>query len=91
MNKEATILCDVIKTHQNDVILEKYLGDIISDDGLNKRNINAGKRKGLGITNEIKEILNVISFDPSYFEIANLLRHSLFLSSVLLNSEVWYG
>ena len=58
---------------------------------MNKRNINARKGKGLGIINQIKEILHDISFGPSYFEIANLLRHSLFLSSVLLNSEVWYG
>ena len=70
---------------------EKYLGDIITDDGLNKKNIDARKGKGLGIINQIKEILHDISFGPSYFEIANLLRHSLFLSSVLLNSEVWYG
>ena len=70
---------------------EKCLGDIITDDGLNKRNIDARKGKGFGIINQIKEILQEILFGPNYFEIANLLRHSLFLSSVLLNSEVWYG
>ena len=70
---------------------EKYLGDIITDDGSNKRNIDARKGKGFGIINQIKEILQEILFGPNYFEIANLLRHSLFLSSVLLNSEVWYG
>ena len=35
-------------------------------------------------------MLQEISFGPSYFEVANLLRHSLFLSSILLNSEAWY-
>ena len=70
---------------------ERYLGDIITDDGSNKRNIDARKGKGFGIINQIMEILQEISFGPKYFEIANLLRHSLFLSSVLLNSEVWYG
>ena len=36
-------------------------------------------------------MLQEISFGPNYFIVANLLRHSLFLSSVLLNSEAWYA
>ena len=67
------------------------MGDIITNNGLNRKNIDSRKGKGFGIVNQIKEILQDISFGPSFFEIANLLRHSLFLSSVLLNSEVWYG
>ena len=69
---------------------EKYLGDIISYDGSNRKNILDRKGKGFGIINKIMEMLQKISFGPSYFEVANLLRHSLFLSSILLNSEAWY-
>ena len=69
---------------------EKYLGDIITNDGSNRKNILARKGKGFGIIEKIMEMLRDISFGPSYFEVAKLLRHSLFLSSVLLNSEAWY-
>ena len=70
---------------------EKYLGDLITHDGMNKKNIAGRKGKGYGIVERIIDMLQEISFGHSYFEVANLLRHSLFLSSILLNSEVWYG
>ena len=85
-----------IDEFDGDVIMEeseeeKYLGDIITHDGMNKKNIAARKGKGYGIVERIIDMLQEISFGHSYFEVANLLRHSLFLSSILLNSEVWYG
>ena len=70
---------------------EKYLGDLITSNGLNKKNIAARKGKGYGIIERIIGMLQEISFGPNYFVVANLLRHSLFLSSVLLNSEAWYA
>ena len=70
---------------------EKYLGDIVTNDGTNKKNIAARKGRGIGIIEKIIEMLQEISFGNSYFEVANLLRHSLFLSSILLNSEAWYN
>ena len=70
---------------------ERYLGDLITSDGSNKRNIAARKGKGYGIIEKIMEMLQEISFGHNYFIVANLLRHSLFLNSVLLNSEAWYA
>ena len=70
---------------------DKYLGDIISVDGRNTKNIIARKGKAIGITNKITSILQEMCFDPYYFEVALALRNSLFLSSVLVNSEAWYG
>ena len=70
---------------------EKYLGDLITSDGLNKKNIAARKGKGFGIIDKIMDMLQEISFGPNYFVVANLLRQSLFLSSLLLNSEAWYA
>merc|ERR1712208_19725 len=49
----------------------------------------ARKGKGLGIINEIMNILETIFFGKYYFEVALLLRSSLLLSSILLNSEAW--
>ena len=70
---------------------ERYLGDLITSDGSNKTNIHSRKAKGFGIIDKIVSMLEEISFGPNYFEIAILLRSSLFISSILVNSEVWYG
>ena len=70
---------------------EKYLGDIISVDGKNTKNIAARKAKAVGIVNGINSILQDICFGSFHFEVAVMLRDSLFINSVLVNSECWYG
>ena len=70
---------------------EKYLGDIISDDGRNINNIKARVSKGKGIISRIMTYLDGIPFGKFYFEIAIILRNSLMLSSILFNSEAWYN
>ena len=68
---------------------QKYLGDILSSDGSHMKNIQDRRNKGYGIINQIKQILESTYFGKFYFEVAIVLRESLFLSSVLLNSEAW--
>ena len=70
---------------------EKYLGDLISVTGKNTENIMSRKEKSKGITKQILSILEDICFGPFKFEVALILRNSLFLSSVLVNSEAWYN
>ena len=70
---------------------EKYLGDLISVTGKNTENIMSRKEKSKGITKQILSILEDICFGPFNFEVALILRNSLFLSSVLVNSEAWYN
>ena len=72
------------------VTSETYLGDIISGDGTNKLNIESRVSKGLGKVAQIMSMVEKISLGKHYFKIAFLLRESIFLSSVLTNSEVWY-
>ena len=74
-----------------EVIQEKYLGDIISHDGKNMKNVMARVGKAVGITNQIMSILEEICFGPYHFEVAVTLRNALFISSVLCNSEAWYN
>ena len=69
---------------------EKYLGDLISTDGRNLKNIKARISKGKGIVKKILTVLDGIPFGRHYFEIGMLLRDSLLVSSVLFNSEAWY-
>ena len=66
---------------------EKYLGDVISTDGKNIKNVKARVAKGKGIANRIISIIDGIPFGDFYFEVAMILRNSLLVSSMLSNSE----
>ena len=70
---------------------EKYLGDILSNDGKNTKNILARKGKGLGVVDQITSILEEICFGPYQLEVALHLRNSMLLNGILTNSEAWYG
>ena len=70
---------------------EKYLGDVISTDGRNIKNVKARVAKGKGIVSRILTILEGIPFGEFYFEIAVILRNALLVSSMLCNSEAWYN
>ena len=56
---------------------EKYLGDVISKDGRNLKNIKARVNKGKGIVKKIQNILEGIPFGKLYYQVATLLRNSL--------------
>ena len=68
---------------------QKYLGDIISNNGKNDKNIATRVKKGFGIIKQIISILEELFFGKYYFSVAKILRESLFINSILLNSEVW--
>ena len=70
---------------------ERYLGDIISNNGRNMNNFKARVNKGIGIVNNIFTYLEAIPFGKHYFEVGVMLRNSLLVSSVLCNSEAWYN
>ena len=66
---------------------EKYIGDILSTNGSNTKNIEARTDKGHGIVNQIMSILNEIAFGKYHFEISVILRNSLLISGMLTNAE----
>ena len=70
---------------------EKYLGDLISNNGSNQKNILARKDKGTGIVSQIMTKLGGIIFGPYYFEVGLILRGSHLVNGILTNSEAWYG
>ena len=85
-------ICPKLKTHEENTIRaihDKYLGDIISNDAKNDNNIKARVQKAQGTISNIMNILREISLGNFHFEIAVLLRETIFLSSLLLNSETW--
>ena len=68
---------------------DKYLGDIIMNNGKNTKNIKSRRDKGEGNFRQIMSILDDMCFGPFQFEVANTLRESLFINSILTNSKVW--
>ena len=70
---------------------DTYLGDIISSDGKNQKNIQNRIAKGTGIISQIMTMLERVTLGEHYFATAILLRESLFLSSVLTNADIWYS
>ena len=70
---------------------EKYLGDVISIDGKNIKNIKARVSKGIGISSRIISILEGIPFGHFYYQVGIILRNTLLISSLLCNSEAWYN
>ena len=81
---EETCIGEDIMEEKNE---DKYLGDIISNDGRNLKNIKARVSKGKGIVSKIMSIIDSIPFGNHYFEIGVILRDSLLSSSMLFNSE----
>ena len=77
-------------TEMPEVPRDTYLGDIVSGDGSNKHNIENRVAKGQGAIAQILSMVGKISLGRHYFKISLLLRETIFLSSVLTNSEVWY-
>ena len=87
-------MCSVLQVHgtvMESVSFDTYLGDVISADGKNTRNIKKRVSRGIGISTQILNLLRTISLGEYYLEIALLLRESLFLNSVLNNAEIWYS
>ena len=68
---------------------QMYLGDVVSADGKHDKNVLLRKNKSIGTINQIIDILNSTYFGKYHFEVAMVLRSSLLLSSILLNSEAW--
>ena len=70
---------------------EKYVGDLITEDGKNDANIASRKSKAFGIAGDILAILEEVPLGPYRTEAGLCMRNAMFLNAILTNSEVWYG
>ena len=69
---------------------EKYLGQIISKDGSNTKNVENKTNKGKGMVDKIENILENNPGGNFHFEIALILRNACLISSLISGSESWY-
>ena len=70
---------------------EKYLGQIISSDGTNVKNVKIHSNKGRGLVNKIVNTLKNTPGGKYHFELAVIMRNAILISSMLSCSEVWYS
>ena len=70
-----------------EVTEEKFLGDIISSDGKNHKNIKNRLSKGIGISTQIINLLKITSFGSHYFEKAIILRDSMLINGIITNEQ----
>jgi hypothetical protein len=95
MKNEITGEIELNDTFAGELIMEekdeeKYLGDVIFNDGKNIKK-QARIAKGKGSVTQILTMLKGIPFGQHYFEVGILLRDSLLVSSILFNAEAWYN
>ena len=86
-NKECP---QILKVHGNDMKSASqvtYLGDVISESGLIDETILQRSKKAIGITTQITSILSSINLGNYHFDIAMVLRDSLFVNSIMTNSK----
>ena len=76
--------------HMSESENEKYLGQILSSDGTNSKNITYRAGKGKGMVDKVKNILMNNPGGKFHFEIAILMRNAYLISSMLSSSESWY-
>ena len=79
------------KTSMKTVNEQLYLGEIITNDCSNEKNVQAKIAKGKGVIGEIIFILNNAHFGSYYFEALKLMRESLFISVITNQSEIWFN
>ena len=89
-----SVICPDLKVHSSEMLTsskEKYLGDIITNDGKIDENLKSRNAKGVGIKNQILGLIKEISFGEFIFETAMVFRNSQLINGTLYNMEALHG
>ena len=89
-----SVNCPDLKVHSSEMLTsskEKYLGDIITNDGKIDENLKSRNAKGVGIKNQILGLIKEISFGEFIFETAMVFRNSQLINGTLYNMEALHG
>ena len=70
---------------------EQYLGQYVSANGCNDKNITERCNKGIGMQCQVFAMLSEISLGSYFFHIGLLLRDTNLINAVLFGAEAWYG
>ena len=96
IEEEAKSILDLVDTEAGKHLIEttshdKYLGDILQDNGKNTINIEERVKRGFGAVTQICQLLDDLCLGSFHFECAKVFRDSLLLSTLLSNSDAWYN
>ena len=86
--------CLSLKVHTTNMIDSSeivYLGEIISADAKNTKNVKNRTSKGLGLVTDIMDTLDNLKLGPFYFETAVMLRNAILINGMANNIEVWHN
>ena len=91
-----TSVCDYEDIEDDEVQMKKtndtkYLGETISVDSSNTKNITERVRRGINAGKTIIQILDENTFGKYETEVFLVLRAALMLSTMLTNAECWYN
>ena len=70
---------------------EKYLGDIVCDDGKIDENVSARCAKGYGIAGDILAILDELPLGTFRVAAGLQMRNGMLIGGMLTSSECWIG
>ena len=93
-NKKNNVKCPTLKVHEaemEDSVREKYLGDVIDENGKIRATIEDRQKRGFAIVSEILAILEEIPLGRHKMEIGLHLRQAMLLNGMLYNSEAWHN
>ena len=86
--------CKELKIHKEKMLeVEEitYLGDVVSSDARNIKNVKQRMSKGMGLIGEIFEILENLYLGPHYFQVAIMLRNTILINGMIYNMEAWHN
>ena len=89
---QSSPCCPILRAHTMEMEIvneEKYIGDMVANDGKHSKNIALRRGKGIGISNEIIAILNSMYLGPHHFRIALVLRQAMLVTVLLQNAGTW--
>ena len=78
------------QTDIENVKSQKYLGFVLSSTGNNMENINAVKKKAIGVVKSALNKLNSLNLKYYYFECSIIILNVMVRSSILYASEMYY-
>ena len=90
INGEEEVLDEYDGKRKMSMVSEKkYLGDIVTNDLKNDKNIKDRINKRTGNVNKIISALNEKPYGKHAFKAGRIMRDSLLLGSMLTNCETW--
>ena len=89
-NNACSVVLRINGETMKEVTKTSYLGDILSERADYSETIESRVRKAIGINAKIQCLLTSLSLGMFHFEIAFVLRESMLLNSILLNTETHY-